>query len=257
MVFRMDRTWTDEEKSDIVLAYQQGERVHDLALRHGCRTDAISAALREHGTGPHRGAYRRFSDEKEAQIAEEYRAGASTGALAAKHDCGRALITRIARQYGALVRGRGNQHKIATDVQIAEIVRLRQKDELSQAAIAQRLGVSQIVISRVLREQGLGTYPSSRGVIPTGGGYLLEGVEADDPMFVMANRQGYVLQHRLVMARALGRPLTRTETVHHRNAPTTDNRLENLQLRQGQHGKGVVMVCGDCGSSNIITKEIA
>lgn len=53
----------------------------------------------------------------------------------------------------------------------------------------------------------------------------------------MATAQGRVLEHRLVMARVLGRALSPTETVHHVDGDVRNNCPDNLELRVGQHGK--------------------
>ena len=45
-----------------------------------------------------------------------------------------------------------------------------------------------------------------------------------------ANVNGLVLVHRKVMSEVLGRPLLRTEQVHHKNGNRSDNRIENLEM---------------------------
>jgi len=67
-------------------------------------------------------------------------------------------------------------------------------------------------------------------------GYILEYVPENDFFYPMGRtskglRGSYVPEHRLIMARKLGRLLHRWEQIHHVNGDTRDNRIQNLLLR--------------------------
>jgi hypothetical protein len=47
---------------------------------------------------------------------------------------------------------------------------------------------------------------------------------------VMSRADGYVMEHRLLVARVVGRPLLRTEVVHHEDHDPQNNALVNLSL---------------------------
>ena len=77
-------------------------------------------------------------------------------------------------------------------------------------------------------------------VIEEGGGYTLTKVPPGTP----GSRRGggrtlWMLTHRYVMQKKLGRPLLKTEHVHHMNGKKADNRPENLELWKKAHPRGV------------------
>lgn len=166
-------------------------------------------------------------------------------------------------------RGRGQLRKASRDV-VQEVLKLYQHG-IGCEELAEMYDVAPTTITRWVKESGGEVRPAGfqrgeahhdwkGGIIPTPDGYLLELVREDDPFFEMGQRKvgssRYAFQHRLVMARHLGRPLEPYETVHHIDGDIQNNVIENLQLRNGKHGSGVALCCADCGSHNIIEQEL-
>jgi len=95
-------------------------------------------------------------------------------------------------------------------------------------------------------EQKFGEHnPSWKGgTVRLSGGYNGMLLQPDDFFFPMAQSSGYVLEHRLVVAKALGRCLQSWEIVHHKKGfAKNDNRYpETLQLVTDDRHKQITIL---------------
>jgi len=83
--------------------------------------------------------------------------------------------------------------------------------------------------------------PSWKGgrILSHSAGYVRIKLAKDDPFRPMADARGYIYEHRLIVAKRLGRLLTHEETVHHDNVAKSENHYSDLMLfpNLGSHAK--------------------
>ena len=251
------------EADTVVDLYRDGLTVAEIAEQYGVGYKLIAATLKtaQEPTRPPGYFFRRFGqDINGVEVAQRYLDGEALTTLAKHYGVSMSIIRQLLTEQGVTISI--GKPRAVSDEQILWV--LAQYDAgRSQQDIANELGCSQNTISRVLRGQRSSirasgsNHPGWNGGKTTDtGGYVLVTPSEFDKELCTPNSHGYVLEHRIVMARALGRPLTASETVHHINGQRRDNRLENLQLRQVNHGSGIVMTCGDCGSHNVVATPL-
>lgn len=198
--------------------------------------------------------YLRTGDED--LLIAAYRAGDTIRKVAADHGVSDVTVHKVLNRRQIPRRRRtGLGRKEFTQDELDRLARLR-LDGWSKDELRDEFQCGPDRLNAALKDLGLGGRMvrrdrKERRSAP--GGYIYARLDADDPMVSMATGSSrYVFEHRLVMARSLGRTLATYETVHHINGDKQDNRLENLQLRSGRHGKHAAYQCADCGSRNVV-----
>lgn len=228
-----------------------------IATVLGCSTCTVYRVLKRNDIPPrfyaNRHPERRSSIVgNEDRVVELYQDGLSLEKVGEAFGVTHVTVLRVLRDRGIPRRRRADQIRVAFTPEDLETIRTLRKKGYSKPRIADEMHVGYGRIQEALEDLGMAaTISKKRGPQKAAGGYVRIPLEDDDPLRVMGNAKGYAQEHRIVMARALGRPLRDDETVHHINGVKDDNRIDNLQIHHGKHGSGVKMVCLDCGSHNV------
>jgi transposase len=224
----------------------QGKPTKEIAPLFNLSTQGVNKVLRRHGVPAVRGP----SPKK----------GISTNPEKIAHICEMARQGQTAQEIANYYNVKGFRHSVSHIYRILErqgIVLQRLPDpkanpqRIKQICDMFREGVSVTDISKtfhfsgtsrvsqVLTSNGLRSHKPRRtdGYSgPDSKGYLCVRLPPDVPMASMRTKAGIVLEHRLVMARKLGRPLLPKETVHHIDGKRNNNSPDNLQLHQQRIG---------------------
>ena len=203
---------------------------------------------------------RRYSEQQEQEMEDLFLSGNTLASLTREYGGCVPTVRDMLKRRGVWVRRPGGHSSAGGAPQrtwssedIDEMVRRWVQGD-SKSSIAIQFGTTDHIVMRELRKRGIYNFPH-RPNAPRGekhgrwnGGRTLN---SDGYVRIRCPDGMYRGEHRLVMEGHLGRSLTKAETVHHINGDKADNRIENLQLRQGRHGNGIALRCKNCQSRDL------
>ena len=196
-------------------------------------------------------------DQARAAVAK-FEAGSRMSDVAAEYDCSVKTMRKAMWRVGYDSRTRPRQPRKLKPDMLARLVKLYESGATHED-IKRQTGLSRYSIHYALK--GLGK-PRRYKTWLNQDGYEYMTIPVSHPLYpafkAMRKREKNINipVHRFVMAEHLGRALMPWETVHHIDGDRSNNSLENLQLRQGRHGKGSTFSCMECGSHNIIATPL-
>jgi transposase-like protein len=145
--------FTDDQHSEMIKAYTEGERLDSIAGRFGCSVSTLcNRVIRPAGLIEPGRKRSRLSHAAKDEMARRYAEGESLGVLSRVFDCTVANVRYLVRLRGVEIRSPG---KAAVSSEILELIRQRRADGVSHLAIARELGVKKHTVLTWCRRIGL------------------------------------------------------------------------------------------------------
>jgi hypothetical protein len=265
----------DVERS-IVKEFQGGVSAAEIGRLRGLPYSLIINVLRRHGEKPGKNEVHLIPnrlDSRKNEVLTFYET--HNGKATAKHfGVSEAALSRFLKLLNVVMRFRGPSPD-RFDHLADEIVQRWIAGETKQS-IAQTYNIHKNTVTKILWRHcpkdklapGPQHWKWKGGRKTDGNGYIVVPITESHPFFetmhYQTGRPGtrgpgskLIMEHRLVMAEHLGRPLTHNETVHHVDGNRRNNVITNLQLRISDHGPGIVLRCRKCGSHDLEALPIA
>ena len=186
---------------------------------------------------------RQVPDDIADALVAQYAAGGRVAEIGKPFGYDYKTTRRVLVGRGAEIKVAGGRKKPFTWATLQEVVAMLEAGK-SCRQIAIEIGTYPQYVASFLRDHGIeppdartrrgSANPITKSGRTVGSEGYVSVILDEHEYHLNSGRRGrsrnYMLEHRLVMARHLGRALYPHENVHHKNGDRADNRLENLEL---------------------------